>query len=207
MPKIDGTIRLEDLQQAVTVKRDSKGVPHIKSENAHDLYFSQGYVQAQDRLFQMDLSRRQASGMLSEVVGEAAVDRDKLFRTLGLRRAAEASVSQYDGEAKYALQSFADGVNAFIREAKKEKKLPVEFTILGYEPAEWSIVDTLTIGKYMAFDLGGHWHGQAFRYWALKNLPKEQANELFPAYPKDAPRLLAELKNTNVDVAQSFSKR
>ncbi|MGQ0514208.1 penicillin acylase family protein, partial [Bacillus sp. D-CC] len=63
------------------------------------------------RLFQMDLSRRQASGMLSEVVGEAAVDRDKLFRTLGLRRAAEASVSQYDGEAKYALQSFADGVN------------------------------------------------------------------------------------------------
>ena len=69
MPKIDGTIKLEDLQHAVTVKRDSKGVPHIKSENAHDLYFSQGYVQAQDRLFQMDLSRRQASGMLSEVVG------------------------------------------------------------------------------------------------------------------------------------------
>ena len=155
----------------------------------------------------MDLSRRQASGMLSEVVGEAAVDRDKLFRTLGLRRAAEASVSQYDGEAKDALQSFADGVNAFIREAKEEKKLPVEFTILGYEPAEWSIVDTLTIGKYMAFDLGGHWHGQAFRYWALKNLPKEQANELFPTYPKDAPRLLAELENTNVNVAQSFAKR
>ena len=70
MPKIDGTIKLEDLQRAVTVKRDSKGVPHIKAENAHDLYFSQGYVQAQDRLFQMDLSRRQASGMLSEVVGK-----------------------------------------------------------------------------------------------------------------------------------------
>ena len=131
VPKIDGTIKLEDLQHAVQVKRDSKGVPHIKAENAHDLYFSQGYVQAQDRLFQMDLSRRQASGMLSEVVGEAAVDRDKLFRTLGLRRAAEASVSQYEGDAKYALQSFADGVHAFIREAKEEKKLPVEFTILG----------------------------------------------------------------------------
>ena len=93
MPKIDGTIKLEDLQHAVTVKRDSKGVPHIKSENAHDLYFSQGYVQAQDRLFQMDLSRRQASGMLSEVV-EAAVDRDKLFRTLGLRRAAEVNIME-----------------------------------------------------------------------------------------------------------------
>ncbi|MGQ0420720.1 glycogen/starch/alpha-glucan phosphorylase, partial [Bacillus sp. HC-Mk] len=82
-----------------------------------------------------------------EVSYFGSVDRDKLFRTLGLRRAAEASVSQYNGEAKDALQSFADGVNAFIREAKEEKKLPVEFTILGYEPAEWSIVDTLTIGK------------------------------------------------------------
>ena len=70
VPKIDGTIKLEDLQRAVTIKRDSKGVPHIKAENAHDLYFSQGYVQAQDRLFQMDLSRRQASGRLSEVVGK-----------------------------------------------------------------------------------------------------------------------------------------
>ena len=101
-----------------------------------------------------------------------------MFRTLGLRRAAEASVSQYDGEAKDALQSFADGVNAFIREAKEEK-LPVEFTILGYEPAEWSIVDTLTIGKYMAFDLGGHWHGQAFRYWALKTYRKSKQMSYF----------------------------
>ena len=89
---------------------------------------------------------------------------------------------------------------------KGKRNCQFEFTILGYEPAEWSIVATLTIGKYMAFDLGGHWHGQAFRYWALKNLPKEQANELFPTYPKDAPRLLAELKNTNVDVAPKFCK-
>ncbi|KFN01268.1 penicillin acylase family protein [Bacillus clarus] len=206
MPKIEGTIKLDGLQHSVTVKRDGKGVPHIKAENAHDLYFSQGYVQAQDRLFQMDLSRRQASGALSEVVGEAAVDKDKLFRTLGLRRAAEASLSQYDGEAKYALQSFTDGVNTFIHETKEEKKFPVEFTLLGYEPAEWSPIDSLTIGKYMAFDLGGHWHGQAFRYWALKNLSKEQASELFPAYPKDAPRLLAELNNVDVNVVQSFSK-
>ena len=80
----------------------------LNRKNAHDLYFSQGYVQAQDRLFQMDLSRRQASGMLSEVVGEAAVDRDKLFRTLGLRRA-PASVSQYNGEAKYACSHLLMG--------------------------------------------------------------------------------------------------
>lgn len=206
MPTVEGTVHVGGLQKSVQVIRDGKGVPHIKAENAHDLYFSQGYVQAQDRLFQMDLSRRQASGTLSEVVGEAALDKDKLFRTLGLRRAAEASVSEYTGEAKEVLQSFADGVNAFVKEAKKEGRLPVEFHLLGYEPAEWTPVDSLTIGKYMAFDLGGHWHGQAFRFWALQHLSKEQAYELFPTYPKDAPRLLAQLQDLNVNVASSFAK-
>lgn len=206
MPKVEGTVHVSGLQKSVQVTRDERGVPHIKAENEHDLYFSQGYVQAQDRLFQMDLSRRQASGTLGEVVGKAALDKDKLFRTLGLRRAAEASVSQYTGEAKDALESFADGVNAFIKEAKKDGKLPVEFHLLGYEPAEWTPVDSLTIGKYMAFDLGGHWHGQAFRFWALQHLPKEQAYELFPTYPTDAPRLLALLNNLDVNVASGFAK-
>ncbi|MEN1936469.1 penicillin acylase family protein [Paenibacillus sp. 102] len=206
MPKVEGTVHVGGLQKLVQVIRDEKGVPHIKAQNAHDVYFSQGYVQAQDRLFQMDLSRRQASGTLSEVIGKAALDKDKLFRTLGLRRAAEASENQYTGEAKDALQSFADGINAFIKEAKKDGKLPVEFHLLGYEPAEWTPVDSLTIGKYMAFDLGGHWHGQAFRFWALQHLSKEQAYELFPTYPKDAPRLLAQLNNLNVNVAGSFAK-
>ncbi|MBD5798247.1 beta-lactam antibiotic acylase [Bacillus pseudomycoides] len=206
MPKVEGTVHVSGLQKSVQVTRDERGVPHIKAENEHDLYFSQGYVQAQDRLFQMDLSRRQASGTLSEVVGKAALDKDKLFRTLGLRRAAEASVSQYTGEAKDALESFADGVNAFIKEAKKDGKLPVEFHLLGYEPAEWTPVDSLTIGKYMAFDLGGHWHGQAFRFWALQHLSKEQAYELFPTYPTDAPRLLALLNNLDVNVASGFAK-
>ncbi|MGH1141651.1 penicillin acylase family protein [Bacillus pseudomycoides] len=206
MPKVEGTVHVSGLQKSVQVTRDERGVPHIKAENEHDLYFSQGYVQAQDRLFQMDLSRRQASGTLGEVVGKAALDKDKLFRTLGLRRAAEASVSQYTGEAKDALESFADGVNAFIKEAKKDGKLPVEFHLLGYEPAEWTPVDSLTIGKYMAFDLGGHWHGQAFRFWALQHLSKEQAYELFPTYPTDAPRLLALLNNLDVNVASGFAK-
>ncbi|WP_018783295.1 penicillin acylase family protein [Bacillus sp. 95MFCvi2.1] len=206
MPKVEGTVHVSGLQKSVQVIRDERGVPHIKAENEHDLYFSQGYVQAQDRLFQMDLSRRQASGTLGEVVGKAALDKDKLFRTLGLRRAAEASVSQYTGEAKDALESFADGVNAFIKEAKKDGKLPVEFHLLGYEPAEWTPVDSLTIGKYMAFDLGGHWHGQAFRFWALQHLSKEQAYELFPTYPTDAPRLLALLNNLDVNVASGFAK-
>ena len=114
LPQIEGEITIAALQQPVQIIRDEKGVPHVYAENEHDLYVAQGYAQAQDRLFQMDLSRRQASGMLSEVIGEATLNNDKYFRTLGLRRAAEASYEQYSEEAKEVLHSFAEGVNTYI---------------------------------------------------------------------------------------------
>ncbi|WP_433749984.1 penicillin acylase family protein [Falsibacillus pallidus] len=205
LPVISGTIHVKGLNGAVQVIRDENGVPHLKADNEHDLYMAQGYVQAQDRLFQMDLSRRQASGRLSEVIGKATIDRDKFFRTLGLRRAAEASYPNYSSNAKSVMEAFAEGVNAYIKEASAAKKLPVEFTLLGYKPEKWTPVDSLTIGKYMAFDLGGHWQGQAFRYWALKNLPENKAKELFPSYPEDAPTIISALKGTNLDVKNSFA--
>ncbi|RDI47361.1 penicillin acylase family protein [Falsibacillus pallidus] len=205
LPVISGTIHIKGLNAAVQVIRDENGVPHLKADNEHDLFMAQGYVQAQDRLFQMDLSRRQASGRLSEVIGKATIDRDKFFRTLGLRRAAEASYPNYSSNAKSVMEAFAAGVNAYIKEASADKKLPVEFTLLGYKPEKWTPVDSLTIGKYMAFDLGGHWQGQAFRYWALKNLPENKAKELFPSYPNDAPTIISAIKGTNLDVKNSFA--
>jgi penicillin amidase len=205
LPQTKGDISISGLSEPVNVVRDEQGVPHITAKNEHDLYFAQGFIQAQDRLFQMDLSRRQASGQLSEVIGEATVDRDKFFRTLGLRRAAEASYDAYSEEAKQVLQAFADGVNAYISLAKKEGRLPIEFKILNYEPEKWTPIDSLTIGKYMAFDLGGHWQGQAFRYWALKNLPKEKAYDLFPSYPKDAPTILKTYKDVHLSIEKAFA--
>ncbi|RLQ91632.1 penicillin acylase family protein [Falsibacillus albus] len=205
LPKTAGELSVAGLSKKVEVIRDNEGVPHIQAENEHDLYFAQGYVQAQDRLFQMDLSRRQASGRLSEVIGASTIDRDKFFRTLGLRRAAEASYNNYSEKAKEVLQAFADGVNAYIKDAEKEKKLPIEFTLLDYKPDSWTPTDSLTIGKYMAFDLGGHWQGQAFRYWAEKNLSSEKAKELFPSYPEDAPAIIADLGDMNIDVEKTLS--
>ncbi|WP_106496555.1 penicillin acylase family protein [Lentibacillus sp. Marseille-P4043] len=201
LPQLEGTIELPNLQQEVTVITDENGVPHIKAENEHDLFMAQGYIQAQDRMFQMEMSRRQASGTLSEVVGEAAVDQDKYFRTLGLRRAAEESYDIYAEESKQVLQWFADGVNTYINEAKEDNSLPVEFTLMGSEPAEWTAIDSLTIGKYMAFDLGGHWERQAFNYYALHNFDEEKAYELFPSYPETKPTIINEAE---VDVASSF---
>ncbi|GGE77701.1 penicillin acylase family protein [Priestia taiwanensis] len=202
VPPLSGEMVIDGLTEEVSVVRDKEGVPHISARNERDLFIAQGYVTAQERLFQMDMSRRQASGELSEVVGDATIERDKFFRTFGLKRAAIASYDVYSDEGKNVLQWYADGVNAFIEEAKKENRLPVEFTLLGYEPKEWTPFDSLTIGKYMAYDLGGHWRGQAFRHYLMQKLPKEKAYELFPSYPKDAPTIV---ESTNIDVEKSFA--
>ncbi|MBP2239762.1 penicillin amidase [Cytobacillus eiseniae] len=194
LPQTNGEVKIGSITSAVEITRDEVGVPHILAENERDLYIAQGYIQAQDRLFQMDLSRRQASGRLSEVVGEATVHNDKYFRTLGLRRAAEASYEQYSGEAKDILDWFAEGVNIFIKELESNGKWPVEFKLLGYEPELWTPIDSLTIGKYMAYDLGGHWENQAFRYYLLQQFPEEKAYDLFPSYPAEAPYIIGSVQ-------------
>jgi len=189
-PVIDGELTVNILDQDVTVTRDDKGVPHIFAKTDADLYRAQGYVQAQDRLFQMDLARRQASGRLSEIIGEATIDTDKHFRTFSLRDAAEKSLAAYDVENKQVLEWYAEGVNAFIEQAKENNTLSYEFSLLGYEPEEWTVVDSLTIGKYMAYDLGGNWNTLAFRHWALQNFDEEKAKELFIKYPENASSII-----------------
>lgn len=122
----------------------------------------------------MDLARRQASGTLAEVVGKSAVESDKFFRTFSLRNAAEKSYDGYSEEMKQILNWYAEGVNAFIDEVNGTSKLSYEFKILGYEPEQWTPIDSLTIGKYMAYDLGGNFAVQAFNHWALQNFTKSK---------------------------------
>ena len=204
-PETNGEITLSGLEGSVSIYRDQSGTPHIEANSTKDLFMAQGFVTAQDRMFQMDLSRRQASGTLSEVIGESTIDKDKFFRTLGLRRAAEDSYSAYSDEAKQLLEWYADGVNAYISQAKSKNTLPIEFTLAGYEPNEWTPIDSLTIGKYMAFDLGGHWEGQAFRYYLLQNFSEEEAMDLFPSYPEDGSTVIQEIKESQLDISKSFA--
>ncbi len=204
-PIIDGELAVSMLDEDVTVTRDDKGVPHIFAETDADLYRAQGYVQAQDRLFQMDLARRQASGRLSEIIGEATIETDKHFRTFSLRNAAEKSLAAYDPASKQVLEWFAEGVNAFMEEAKSTNTLSYEFALLGYEPEEWTVVDSLTIGKYMAYDLGGNWNTLAFRHWALQNFDEEKAKELFITYPENASSIIEANKENPVSVVGQFN--
>lgn len=201
---IEGELTMEVLDSDVKVVRDAEGVPHITAQSDADLYRSQGFVQAQDRLFQMDLARRQASGRLAEVVGEAAVDTDKFFLTFSLRDAAEKSYDGYSEEAKEVLKWYAEGVNEFIEFAKEDNKLSYEFKLLGYEPEEWTPTDSLAIGKYMAYDLGGNWSTLAIRHWALSELDEEKAKELFITYPENAQSIIEVNLNNPVNVSGYF---
>lgn len=200
LPQVEGEIAIP-VQNEVIVTTDENGVPHIEAETLEDLYTAQGYVQAQSRMIQMDLSRRQASGMLSELIGESALTTDQYFRTLGLRRAAEDSMDIYSDEALDVLQWFSNGVNAYIDEATADGTLPIEYVLIGGEPAEWTPLDSLTIGKYMAFDLGGHWERQAFNMYLSDTFPEEKLSELLPNYPEDRMNIIDDVE---IDIVSSF---
>jgi penicillin amidase len=144
---------LAALQEPAYVVMDPSGVPHIFAENTHDLYVVTGYVQARDRLFQMDVTRRQASGTLAELLGPDALASDVQLRTLGLRRAAELSEQVLSPEGRAEAEAFAAGVNAFIEQAQAVGKLPPEYGVLEITRVEpWTVTDSLVVGKAIAFD-------------------------------------------------------
>lgn len=144
---------LAALQEQAYVVTDPYGVPHIYAQNTHDLYVVTGYIQARDRLFQMDVTRRQASGTLAELLGPAALTSDVELRTLGIRRAAELSAQVMSPEALAEGEAFAAGVNAFIEEAQASGNLPPEYSLLEITRVEpWTVVDSLVVGKAIAFD-------------------------------------------------------
>jgi penicillin amidase len=184
-PKTDGTIQIAGLKSRVEVYRDQHGIPHLYADNLEDLFFTQGYVHAQDRLWQMEFNRRIGNGTLSEVLGETTLSTDRFLRTMGLRRAAEADWAALEAETRLALESYAAGVNAFIE--SHEDRLPLEFTILGFKPAPWTPLDSLVWGKVMAWDLGSNWETELLWAKLVDKLGKEKVQELLPPYPDQAP--------------------
>jgi penicillin amidase len=147
LPTIDGTVAVAGLSAPVSVTRDGHGIPTIDALTTDDLFFAQGYVTAQDRLFQMDLLRRAAEGDLAEIVGEAAVKHDRQQRILGIRAAAEKGALAITTEDREQFGAYARGVNAFIQ--SHVGQLPLEFRILHYSPRPWTAVDSLAIGYQM----------------------------------------------------------
>jgi penicillin amidase len=207
-PQTDGDLTVPGLEEQVDVYRDTNGIPHIYARNSHDLFFAQGYVQAQDRFWQMDFERHIGEGRLSEIFGESQLDTDMFLRTLGWERVAEQEWSSATPDAALALQSFTDGVNAYLAD-HHGSSLGLEYAVLklnnrSYKPAFWSPIDSLVWGKVMAWDLRSNLDEEIWRAKALK-IVGERADDLFPPYPDDRPVIVPDWSGAaSSTTAQSF---
>src|SRR5579863_1266735 len=177
LARLDGSVAISGLQAGVVVDRDAWGRPWIRAKSLQDVVTAQGYVMAQDRLWQMDLLRRAASGDLSEIFGELALTYDRENRTLGMRQAAERAAADASPEIRGLLEAYARGVNDNI--AERGGKLPIEFVALGYKPRAWTPADTYLISLYMYKTLTYTWKEKLNRQWITAKVGAERARDLF----------------------------
>ena len=178
LPQLDGQLQIAGLSAPVTVTRDPQGVPTIEAATLGDLFFAQGYVTAQDRLWQMDIMRRFGSGELSEILGEDTLKLDREQRILGLRAAAVKSLAMSNPRDRAFFEAYARGVNAFI--GTHGGSLPIEFRILRYTPKPWLVEDSLVIANSMVKDLNYHYFYDALdREKILAKLGPELTSDLY----------------------------
>jgi len=159
LPQLDGSVAVPGISSKVRVVRDERGVPTIEAATLEDLFFAQGYVTAQDRLWQMDIMRRAAAGELSEVIGEDTVKMDREQRILGLRIAAEAAEKNISARDRAYFDAYARGVNAFLESHRD--RLSLEFRLLKYTPRPWTVTDSLLVGARMVQDLNHYSYERA----------------------------------------------
>jgi penicillin amidase len=188
-PETTGSLKLKGLSGPVQVRRDAYGIPQIYADTEEDLFRAQGYVQAQDRFWEMDFRRHVTAGRLSEMFGEGAVEKDVFLRTLGWRRIAQ---REYDHElsprTKKYLQAYTAGVNAYLKE-HEGAALSVEYAALGltgdYTPGKWNPVDSVAWLKAMAWDLRGNMEDEIDRALMSSRFTPGQIKDLYPDYPYD----------------------
>jgi penicillin amidase len=186
LPQLEGAIQVAGLSAPVEVLRDARGVPHLRASSLQDLFFAQGYVTAQDRLWQMDLSRRLTEGELSEVFGERTLRLDLDNRTLGFRQVSQRALEELSPEARAPLTAYANGVNAFI--ASHRDRLPLEFHLLNYQPRPWGEIDSLGVALNMVKTLNTTWRTDLMCERIRAKLGSELSADLFPDHsPLDEP--------------------
>ncbi|WP_277960444.1 penicillin acylase family protein [Pseudomonas sp. RIT-To-2] len=166
-PQRSGEMALQHLQAAVSVRYDARGVPHIQAQNQADMYRALGYVQAQDRLFQMEMMRRLARGELAEVLGPKLVPTDTLFRSLRIRDQAEVALAREDRNSPswLAIEAYLDGINQY----QASHPRPVEFDVLGITPRPFTAQDIFSVTGYMAYSFAA-----AFRTEPMLTFVRDQ---------------------------------
>lgn len=175
-PKTRGTLSIAGLHDVVKVLRDKYGIPSIYAKNIHDLFFAQGYIHAQDRLWQMDLQRRMGLGRLSEFLGKTSLENDRYVRTLGIHRSALQDMHAINDETRAVLDAYTMGVNAYIN--SHQKGLPLEYRILRVKPLAWEPVHTLVWLKMMQWYLNENWNSALLREKLASSLNAEVAAQM-----------------------------
>lgn len=186
-PQTSGEVSVAGLAAPVTVSRDDRGIPDIYAESVGDLFFAQGYVHAQDRFWEMDVRRHITSGRLSEMFGESQVTTDAFLRTLGWRRIAEQEVPMLSERSRLILDSYANGVNAYLEE-RSGADLSLEYAVLAlqnpdYEPEPWVPADSVAWIKALAWDLRSNMTDEIQRAVLAGSVGVDETEKLFPPYP------------------------
>ncbi|HUB52733.1 MAG TPA: penicillin acylase family protein, partial [Terracidiphilus sp.] len=181
LPALDGEVHLAGLSAPVTVNRDAHGVPHIEAATQDDLFTAQGYVTAQDRLWQMDAFRRNSLGELSEVMGPSLVKHDETQRSLMIGPVAERMAEHQDPDDRRRFEDYARGVNLFIAQCEQNNTLPIEFKLLHYKPRPWTVVDSMSVVLMMVEELDTHaWAKYGRMHVAAKLNDAKLEADLYP---------------------------
>ena len=178
LPELDGSVSAPGLTAPVVVRRDQHGVPHMQAANLDDLLFAQGYVTAQDRLWQMDMARRMAAGEAAEILGSKLVEHDRMERVLAMRATAERLTATLDDRNRRYFDDYARGVNAFI--GSHQDRLPPEFRLLMYQPKPWQPVDSMLVVMSMVQMLDEHWPEKLERERITARIGPTLAADLYP---------------------------
>ena len=176
VPDIQGKVSLTCLESEVIVNRDRHGIPHISAASEADLFRAQGYVHAQDRMWQMEQTRRIVQGTLSEIFGEPALSADKYIRTMGVWRSAMKETDLLWDEEKKILEWYCQGVNEYIKQ--RRGKLAAEFRLLRFEPKEWTPTDCVALAKFLGWAMSLNWERELLRFLFVKKLGPIKTAEL-----------------------------
>ncbi|MBS1698539.1 MAG: penicillin acylase family protein [Actinobacteria bacterium] len=189
-PQTSGALELKGLQAPVSVQRDDRGIPTVVADNAHDLFFAQGFVHAQDRFWEMDFRRHVTSGRVAELFGASQVAADKFLRTMDWHGIAEKEVAAMDATTRGYYEAYADGVNAYIADHKGAEAsfeyAVVGMTNSGYEIEKWTPADSVAWLKAMAWDLRGNVEDETTRALLAPTVDPATIDEIYPAYPFDS---------------------
>lgn len=199
-----GQFQVPGLREPVDVRRDKWGVAHIEAKNQHDLFFTQGYVAAQDRLFQIELWRRVGAGETAELFGPEALDGDRFARLIQFRGDLQEEWRSYSPDTREIAEAFTGGINAWIDQCG-DRRLPIEFQLLGFQPRKWKPEDIL--GRMSGIIMSGNWQREVMRARLIAAVGVEKARQFAPTDPPRPFELVAPLTGDwfQGDIARGYT--